>query len=184
MSSGSYGPPAEVDGLGIDVTVVPDGGRHRGHLLGRRAELQHVSLGHERELDGGEHPVPDHEFVGRTGPGGGRGPLGVHARAPTHDQHHPALPGGDQRRRLQHGRDPQSVHGAPARAQAQFVGELAGALTDHRVDVGRLQPGIAEGAERPLYADGHRIVAGQDAGLRGVEDAGDGHVAERVGHMR
>ena len=128
-------PPAEVDGLGVHMTVVADGGGHRGHLFGRRTVREHVPTGHEGEFGSGEEAVADHQLIGRTSPGSRGGRVGVDPGPAGGDEDDGALTRRHQRSRIEDGRDPQPTRSTSAGPQAEFEGDLSAGRSHDAVDV-------------------------------------------------
>ena len=178
---GGERPPPEVDGLGVDVAVVADGGGNSGEGLRSRAVDLHVPARDERELSGREHAEAHHEFVGRTGPWRGGRALGVRPGGACGDENGAGEAGGDGRGGLEHRGDARAGHRAPHWSDAVLVDEVGRtAAADHAVDVARGQAGIGDGTECRLHGDGAAVVTLEHAGLARVVDPCDGHVVERV----
>ncbi len=161
---------AEVDGVGVHVPVVADGGGDRRHLLGRRAVHVHVAPGDEGELGRREQAPRHHELVGGTGPRRGRLPLGVDAgRAGGHDRR-VALAGGDGGGCLEHPGDAVAAGAAPGRPAPQLVDPVrgvAGPADRHAVDLVRRQAGLGQHPSDRLEDDRLRRLALEDRGPAG-----------------
>ena len=80
MSLGLEGAAAAVDGVGVDVAVVADGGGDGGELLRRRAVRVHVAARDEGELGGGEESPGRDELVAGARPGRSRFARGIDVR--------------------------------------------------------------------------------------------------------
>src|SRR5207245_6630467 len=114
---------AIVDGLGVLMAVVADGGGDLGEVVGFGAVEVHVPPGDQRELGGGvEAPAGDELVVGPR-PGSGGGAVLVFADLGGGEDDGVAHAGGDRGGGVHDADDAVDVAG-PARLGAHHVGEL------------------------------------------------------------